>query len=59
MIGLEAIEDNGVLINAMREQRLLAVKAGQNVVRILPPLILEMKHVDEAIEKIDKAFSGI
>ena len=59
MIGLEAIEDNGVLINAMREQRLLTVKAGQNVVRILPPLILEMKHVDEAIEKIDKAFSGI
>ena len=59
MIGLEAIEDNGVLINAMREQRLLTVKAGQNIVRILPPLILEMKHVDEAIEKIDKAFSGI
>ena len=59
MIGLEAIEDNGVLINAMRDQRLLTVKAGHNVVRILPPLILEMKHVDEAIEKIDKAFSGI
>ena len=59
MIGLEATEDNGVLINAMREQRLLTVKAGQNIVRILPPLILEMKHVDEAIEKIDKAFSGI
>ena len=59
MIGLEAIENNGVLINAMREQRLLTVKAGQNIVRILPPLILEMKHVDEAIEKIDKAFSGI
>ena len=59
MIGLEAVEDNGVLINAMREQRLLTVKAGQNIVRILPPLILEMKHVDEAIEKIDKAFSGI
>ena len=59
MIGLEAIVDNEILINAMREQRLLTVKAGQNIVRILPPLILEMKHVDEAIEKIDKAFSGI
>ena len=28
-----------------------------NVIRMLPPLTLEMKHVDEAIEKIDKAFS--
>ena len=59
MVGLEAVVDNGILIESMRNNRLLTVRAGQNVVRMLPPLILEMKHVDEAIEKIDKSFSEI
>ncbi len=59
MIGLEAKIENTLLIEALRQHRLLTVKAGQNVIRMLPPLILEMKHVEEAIEKIDKAFSEI
>ena len=41
------------------KEKLLTVKAGQNVIRMLPPLILEMKHVDEAIQKMDKAFSNL
>ena len=57
MVGLVAIEKNEILINALREERLLTVRAGMNVIRMLPPLILELKHVNEAIEKIDKAFS--
>jgi len=57
MIGLQAVENNEILIQKLREQRLLVVKAGMNVIRMLPPLILELKHVDEAIDKIDKAFS--
>ena len=58
MIGLEAIENNEILIKSMIQEKLLTVKAGQNVIRMLPPLILEMKHVEEAIEKIDRAFSN-
>ena len=57
MVGLEAKENNEVLIKSMIQEKLLTVKAGQNVIRMLPPLILEMKHVEEAINKIDKAFS--
>ena len=56
MLGLEAKEKNEILINAMINEKLLTVKAGQNVVRMLPPLILEKKHVDEAIEKMNNAF---
>ena len=56
MLGLEAKEKNEILINAMINEKLLTVKAGQNVVRMLPPLILEKKHVDEAIEKKNNAF---
>ncbi len=59
MIGLEALENNEDLIKSMIKEKILTVKAGQNVIRMLPPLILEMKHVDEAINKIDKAFSNI
>jgi len=59
MVGLEAVIKNQILIDAFREERLLTVRAGQNVVRMLPPLILEMKHVDEAIKKIYKALKLI
>ena len=51
MIGLEAIENNEILIKSMINKKVLTVKAGQNVIRMLPPLILEMKHVEEAIDK--------
>lgn len=59
MIGLQAVENNEILIQKLREQRLLVVKAGMNVIRMLPPLILEMKHVQEAVDKIDRAFSNL
>tara|TARA_Y100000589_G_scaffold262501_1_gene252814 strand:- start:2872 stop:4035 length:1164 start_codon:yes stop_codon:yes gene_type:complete len=58
MVGLQAVEKNGILIEALKKERLLTVKAGLNVIRMLPPLILEMKHVEEAIEKIDRAFTN-
>ena len=59
MLGIEAIENNEILIKEMINQKILVVKAGQNVIRMLPPLILEKKHVDEAIKKIDKAFEKV
>ena len=34
---------------------MLTVKAEENVVRLFPPLIVNNKELDEAIEKIDKA----
>jgi acetylornithine/N-succinyldiaminopimelate aminotransferase len=36
---------------------MLAVKAGDNVVRLLPPLIVEKKDIDEAIRIITKTCS--
>jgi acetylornithine/succinyldiaminopimelate/putrescine aminotransferase len=35
-----------------RNQGLLTAVAGQNVVRLLPPLIIEERHMDEACEKL-------
>ena len=59
MLGLEAVEKNEKLIKEMINQKILVVKAGQNVIRMLPPLILEKKHVDEAIKKTTKAFEKV
>ena len=41
MLGLEAKIENEILIKKMIEQKLLTVKASQNIIRILPPLILK------------------
>jgi len=59
MLGLEAKVSNEILIKEMIKEKLLTVKASQNIIRILPPLILEKKHVDEAITKMIKAFKNI
>ena len=59
MLGIESKIKNEILIKEMINHKLLTVKASQNVIRILPPLILEEKHVDEAISKINKAFRNL
>lgn len=45
---LEASVPNADFINALREEGMLAVPAADNVVRLLPPLIIEESHVLEA-----------
>jgi len=59
MLGIESKIKNEILIKEMIANKLLTVKASQNIIRILPPLILEEKHVDEAILKINKAFKNL
>ena len=46
---------NAEVMKLAREQNMLTTKAGDNVLRLLPPLIIEKKHVDEAIAKLDAA----
>ena len=41
MLGIEAKLRTKFLINEMMNEKLLTVKASQNVIRLLPPLILE------------------
>lgn len=59
MLGLRCkdADANGSLLKIAREKKLLMTKAGDNVLRLLPPLIIEQAHVDEAIEKLDAALA--
>lgn len=55
MLGIRMNEahDARAFVAHLRDHHgLLAVSAGQNVVRILPPLVIEESHIAEAIEKI-------
>jgi acetylornithine/N-succinyldiaminopimelate aminotransferase len=55
MLGLRLKTPSGDFVNAMRAHGLLGVGAGDNVVRLLPPLIIEESHVREAMEKLEAA----
>ena len=41
LIGVKAVVPSGDLVDALRDQKLLTVGAGDNVVRFLPPLIVD------------------
>jgi acetylornithine/N-succinyldiaminopimelate aminotransferase len=45
------------LVAAMRGEHLMTVPAGNNVIRIMPPLIVSDEEIDEAIARIDRAFA--
>jgi acetylornithine/N-succinyldiaminopimelate aminotransferase len=60
LVGLKCIPPNGEIVEALRHERLLTVAAGENVVRLLPPLIIDENHVAEAsgaIERVARAFA--
>jgi acetylornithine/N-succinyldiaminopimelate aminotransferase len=54
MVGLMCHDDPKGLVQKLRENRLLSVGAGNNVIRLLPPLIIGEDHIAEACEIIDR-----
>jgi acetylornithine/N-succinyldiaminopimelate aminotransferase len=55
MYGLKTRIPNGDFAAAARAEGLLTVLAGDNVVRLLPPLIIDETHVAEAAQRLEKA----
>src|ERR1700709_819080 len=55
LIGLKAVVPSGDLVNALRDQKLLTVGAGENVVRFLPPLIVTESELEEAVVRLERA----
>lgn len=59
LLGLQAVVPNGDLVAEFRNEKLLTIAAGDNVVRLLPPLIIGEAEVAEAIGMIDRACARI
>jgi acetylornithine/N-succinyldiaminopimelate aminotransferase len=55
LTGLRTVIPNGQMVDALRAEKLLTVAAGDNVVRLLPPLIVSEAEIADAVERIDRA----
>jgi len=59
LLGVRAVVPNGDLVDALRAEKMLAVAAGDNVVRLLPPLNIGEAEVSEAIARLDRAATAL
>ena len=48
-----------MISNLLKQKKLLTVPAGDNVIRLAPPLIINKKHVDEAIRILNETFEKL
>ncbi|NVN88542.1 MAG: aspartate aminotransferase family protein [Rhodopseudomonas sp.] len=55
LIGLKAVVPSADLVAALRAQKLLTVGAGDNVVRLLPPLIVSEAEIEDAVVRLENA----
>ena len=59
LIGIQLHTDQTKFIKKLMDNRLLTIRAAENVVRILPPLNVKKKEIDLAIKIIEKVCSQI
>ena len=55
MQGLVLARPVGEVIANAQKEGLLVISAGGNVLRMVPPLVIKKEHVDEMIEKLERA----
>lgn len=55
MIGVEVAKDErNDILKKLQNEKILAIPAGENVVRFLPPYIIEKQHIDLVIKSLNK-----
>jgi len=59
LLGIKTKQNNVRISNILKNNRLLTAPAGDNVIRLAPPLIINKKHVDDAINIIDETFKKL
>jgi acetylornithine/N-succinyldiaminopimelate aminotransferase len=55
MLGVKMKSDSRAFVNYLRTRGLLTVAAGDNVMRVLPPLIIEESHIREFVDALSAA----
>ena len=59
LIGVKAVVPSGDLVTALREQKLLTVGAGDNVVRFLAPLIVSEAEIEQSVQSLERACTAL
>ena len=54
LIGIQLYKDQSKFIQKLMDNKLLTIRAAENVVRILPPLNVKKSELDQALKIIDK-----
>jgi acetylornithine/N-succinyldiaminopimelate aminotransferase len=59
LVGVKAVVPAGDFVNALRAEKLLAVGAGENVVRLFPPLVVSESEIAEGVARIERACAAL
>ena len=59
MQGLEFNIPVAPIIKKALEEKLILINAGTNIVRFVPPLVIEKEHIDEMIDILDKVLAEV
>src|ERR1700760_4277818 len=59
LVGVKAVVPSGDLVTALRDQKLLTVGAGENVVRFLAPLIVNESEIDHSVQCLERACADL
>jgi acetylornithine/N-succinyldiaminopimelate aminotransferase len=59
LVGIKAKIPNGDLVAAARTEGMLTIGAGDNVIRLLPPLNIGDTEIQEAYSKLDRACASL
>ncbi len=59
MIGLELRRSRDEVLERLQREGVLAAPAGENVVRFLPPYIVEMTHVDIVLGRLERILASL
>lgn len=55
LVGLRMVPPAAEMVDELRAEKMITVAAGDNVVRLLPPLIINEAEIAEAVARIDRA----
>jgi acetylornithine aminotransferase len=59
LIGIECKEQVSMMVDLLRDNNLLVLPAGPNVIRLLPALTVSFEEIDVAVGIIDQTFSTL
>jgi acetylornithine/succinyldiaminopimelate/putrescine aminotransferase len=58
MLGIEVRGAAAELARGLRERGYLVTRAGEHVVRLLPPLVIKGKEIDAFVDALDAVLQG-
>ena len=59
MQGIELEIPAGDVVAKCRENGVILISAGTNIIRFVPPLVIEKEHIDTMCDVLDKVFAAV